>query len=111
MHAPSTSSISDATLIEDVSLGQAAQIAGFAWLPLDISKFPTRHDYRLALWQNHIERFLAGWVGELTVPLYRGREVTGFAQDGTAIAFPGWDPTTSNLFAEVELAEEPEWGP
>jgi 2-polyprenyl-6-methoxyphenol hydroxylase-like FAD-dependent oxidoreductase len=26
------------------------------------------------------------------------------------IDFPGWDPTTSNLIAEVELAEEPEWG-
>src|SRR5262249_62264141 len=26
------------------------------------------------------------------------------------IEFPGWDPTTSNLIAEVELAEEPEWG-
>src|SRR5215216_911692 len=26
------------------------------------------------------------------------------------IDFPGWDPTTSSLIAEVELAEEPEWG-
>ena len=26
------------------------------------------------------------------------------------IEFPGWDPTTSHLIAEVELAEEPEWG-
>jgi flavin-dependent dehydrogenase len=26
------------------------------------------------------------------------------------IEFPGADPTTSNLIAEVELAEEPEWG-
>jgi 2-polyprenyl-6-methoxyphenol hydroxylase-like FAD-dependent oxidoreductase len=26
------------------------------------------------------------------------------------IEFPGVDPTTSNLIAEVELAEEPEWG-
>jgi len=26
------------------------------------------------------------------------------------IEFPGWDPTTSNLIAEVELAEEPQWG-
>jgi 2-polyprenyl-6-methoxyphenol hydroxylase-like FAD-dependent oxidoreductase len=26
------------------------------------------------------------------------------------IQFPGWDPTTSSLIAEVELAEEPEWG-
>ena len=75
------------------------------------------------------------------MPIYRGREVTGFAQDDTGvdvelaedqslraqylvgcdggrsvirkaagIEFPGWDPTTSSLIAEVELAEQPEWG-
>jgi 2-polyprenyl-6-methoxyphenol hydroxylase-like FAD-dependent oxidoreductase len=26
------------------------------------------------------------------------------------IDFPGWDPTTSNLIAEVDVAVEPEWG-
>jgi hypothetical protein len=36
-------------------------------------------------WQNHIECTLAGWVGELAVPIYRGREVTGFAQDETGV--------------------------
>src|SRR5215216_2251364 len=56
--------------------GKIAQIAGMAMIPLDISDFPTRHPYGLALWQNHIERILAGWVGELAVPIYRGREVT-----------------------------------
>jgi 3-(3-hydroxy-phenyl)propionate hydroxylase len=121
--------------------GEVAQVAGFAWFRLDISDFPTRHNYGLALWQNHIERILAGWVGELGVPIYRGREVTGLAQDDTGvdvelsdgpslradylvgcdggrslirkaagIEFPGWDPTTSNLIAEVEMAEVPEWG-
>ena len=35
---------------------------------LDISDFPTRHPYGLGLWQNHIERILAGWVDELAVP-------------------------------------------
>jgi 3-(3-hydroxy-phenyl)propionate hydroxylase len=124
-----------------LSQGKVAQVAGFAWNPLDISDFPTRHNYGLALWQNHIERILAGWVGELAVPIYRGRDVTGFAQDDTGvdvalsdgqtlrarylvgcdgghslirkaagIEFPGWDPTTSWLIAEVELAEQPEWG-
>ncbi len=124
-----------------LSQGKVAQVAGFAWIPLDISDFPTRHNYGLALWQNYIERILAGWVGELAVPIYRGREVTGFAQDDTGvdvelsdgqslradylvgcdgggslirkaagIEFPGWDPTTSHLIAEVEMAEEPEWG-
>src|SRR6187401_952272 len=69
-----------------LSQGQVAQVAGFAWIRLDISDFPTRHNYGLALWQNHIERILAGWVDELAVPIYRGREVTGFAQDDTGVA-------------------------
>ncbi len=124
-----------------LSQGQVVQVAQFAGIPLDISGFPTRHPYGLALWQNHFERVLAGWVDELEVPIYRRREVTGIAQDDTGvdvelsdgqslraryvvgcdggssvirkaagIDFPGWDPTTSWLIAEVEMAEEPEWG-
>src|SRR5690242_14571747 len=54
-------------------------------VPLDISDFPTRHNYALGLWQNHTERILAGWVGELAVPIYREREVTGFTQDATGV--------------------------
>jgi 2-polyprenyl-6-methoxyphenol hydroxylase-like FAD-dependent oxidoreductase len=121
--------------------GYTAQVAGFAGIRLDISDFPTRHNYGLALVQKHIERILAGWVDELSVPIHRGREVTGIAQDAAGvdvtlsdgqsvraeylvgcdggrslvrkaagIDFPGWDPTTSSLIAEVEVAEEPEWG-
>src|SRR4051812_47103457 len=121
--------------------GQPVQAAGFAGSSLDISDFPTRHPYGLGLWQNHIERLLAEWVDELGVPVQRGREVTGFAQDGggvdveavdgkplraqylvgcdggrsvvrkaAGIEFRGWDPRTSFLIADVELAEEPELG-
>src|SRR5947209_7714840 len=68
-----------------LSQGQVAQVQSFGGSRLDISDFPTRHPYGLALWQNHIERILAGWVGELAVPIYRGREVTGFEQDGAAV--------------------------
>jgi 2-polyprenyl-6-methoxyphenol hydroxylase-like FAD-dependent oxidoreductase len=124
-----------------LSEGQTAQVGMFAGIRLDISDFPTRHNYGLGLWQNHIERILAGWVGELAMTIYRGREVTGFAQDDTGvdvelsdgqslraeylvgcdggrslvrkaagIEFPGWDPTTSSLIAQVEMAEKPEWG-
>ncbi|MEA2426276.1 MAG: 3-(3-hydroxy-phenyl)propionate hydroxylase, partial [Thermoleophilaceae bacterium] len=125
-----------------LSEGTVAQVAAF--LPgksLDISDFPTRHNYGLGLWQNHIERILAGWIGELAVTIHRGREVTGFTQDDTGvdvevsdgetlrarylvgcdggrslvrkaagIDFPGWDPTTSSLIAEVEMTEAPELG-
>jgi 3-(3-hydroxy-phenyl)propionate hydroxylase len=124
-----------------LSQGQKAQVAGFGGTRLDISDFPTRHPYGLALWQNHTERIMADWVDELGVPILRGHEVTGFAQDhagvdvevsdGTSlraqylvgcdggrslvrktagIAFPGWDPTTSWMIAEVSASQEPEWG-
>jgi 3-(3-hydroxy-phenyl)propionate hydroxylase len=123
-----------------LSQGQRFPVVHFH-VPLDISDFPTRHNYTLGLWQNHIERILAEWVGELTVTIHRGREVTGFGQDdrgvdialsdgqslraeylvgcdggrslirkAAGIEFPGWDPTTSWLIAELETAEEPKWG-
>src|ERR1700756_2229035 len=50
-----------------LSQGRVAQVAGFAWIRLDISDFPTRHNYGLGLVQNDIERILAGWVEELGV--------------------------------------------
>jgi 2-polyprenyl-6-methoxyphenol hydroxylase-like FAD-dependent oxidoreductase len=68
-----------------LSEGQVAQVAGFASVRLDISDFPTRHNYGLGLWQNHIERILAGWVVELAVPIYYDIEVTGLAQDDTGV--------------------------
>lgn len=124
-----------------VSQGTTYPVVHFASIQLDISDFPSRHPYTLGLWQNHIERILADWISELGVPVYRGREVTGFTQDDTGvdvelsdgrrlrarylvgcdggrslirktagIEFPGWDPTTSSLIAEIETAEEPELG-
>lgn len=121
--------------------GQIAQVARFHMSTLDLGDFPTRHPYGLGLWQNHIERLLAEWAGELAVPIHRGRAVAGFAQDDSGvdialsdgsslradylvgcdggrsvvrktagIAFPGWDPTTSWLIAEVEMTETPKLG-
>jgi 2-polyprenyl-6-methoxyphenol hydroxylase-like FAD-dependent oxidoreductase len=121
--------------------GQVAQVAGFAMNRLDLGDCPTRHAYGLGLWQSHIERILAGWVGELAVTIYRGREVSGIAQDDTGvnvalagggslraaylvgcdggrslvrkaagIGFLGWDPTISNIVAEVEITGTPKWG-
>jgi 2-polyprenyl-6-methoxyphenol hydroxylase-like FAD-dependent oxidoreductase len=124
-----------------VAEGQKVQVAMFAGARLDISDFPTHHNYSLGLWQNHIERILADWVGKLAVTFYRGLEVTGIAQDDTGvdvevrdgrslranflvgcdggrslirkaagIEFPGWDPTTSSLIAQVQMAQQPELG-
>jgi 3-(3-hydroxy-phenyl)propionate hydroxylase len=68
-----------------LSQGKVMQVGGFAMIPLDISDFPTRHNYGLALRQERIEHMLAAWVDELAVPIYREREVTGFAQDDTGV--------------------------
>ena len=67
-----------------VSQGQKVPAVRFH-VPLDISDFATRHNYTLALWQNHIERILAEWVGEFGVTAHSGCEVTGFTQDDTGV--------------------------
>ena len=121
--------------------GYTAPALGFAGIPLDLSDFPTRHNYILALWQSRFEPILADWVGELGVPILRGREVVGFTQDETGvdvdvsddtslradylvgcdggrslvrrtsgIAFPGLDPSSSAIIAEVQMDEQPEIG-
>ena len=68
-----------------LSEGQVAQVAAFGGTSLDISDFPTRHPYGLALVQERFEEILASWVGDLKVPIYREREVTGFAQDDAGV--------------------------
>jgi 3-(3-hydroxy-phenyl)propionate hydroxylase len=68
-----------------LSAGQVHPALGFSQVALDISDFPTRHNYVLALWQSLFEPILADWVGELGVPILRGWEVVGFAQDDTGV--------------------------
>jgi 2-polyprenyl-6-methoxyphenol hydroxylase-like FAD-dependent oxidoreductase len=65
--------------------GQTAQAARFGTTVVDMSDFPTRHPYSLGIWQNQIERIMAGWIAELPVRIYYGREVTGFVQDDSGI--------------------------
>ena len=121
--------------------GRTVQIATFGTSVMDMSDFPSRHPYTLALFQNKIERIMAGWIAELPVRIHYGCELTGFAQDddgvdvhvsgaeplrsrylvgcdggrslvrkAAGIDFPGWEPTRSNLIAEVEVTEEPPKG-
>ena len=77
-----------------LSEGQTHPFVGYAGTFLDISDFPTRHNYILALWQNRIEPILADWVDELGVPILRGHEVVGFAQDDTGVEVELSDDTT-----------------
>jgi 3-(3-hydroxy-phenyl)propionate hydroxylase len=68
-----------------LSQGQTAQVMHFHKTTLDLSTFPTRHPYGLALWQNITERTLAEWIDELGVTVRRGSEITGFAQDDAGV--------------------------
>jgi 2-polyprenyl-6-methoxyphenol hydroxylase-like FAD-dependent oxidoreductase len=68
-----------------VQEGTVMQIAGFGRIRLDISDFPSRYNYGIALPQIQTERLLAAWVEELGVPTMRDREVTGFAQDDAGV--------------------------
>jgi 2-polyprenyl-6-methoxyphenol hydroxylase-like FAD-dependent oxidoreductase len=65
--------------------GEPVQAAFFGTIQLNVSDFPTRHPYTLGLWQNHIERILAGWIEELGVLVHRGLEVGGIAQDDSGV--------------------------
>ena len=65
--------------------GRTAQVQAFGGVPMDISDFPTRHNYGMALLQSHFERIMSGWIDELGVPMLREREVTGFAQDDSGV--------------------------
>ena len=68
-----------------LSEGKVMQVAAFGMNPLDISDFPTRHNYGLALFQDRIESILAEWVAGLGVSILRAREVTGFTQDDAGV--------------------------
>jgi 2-polyprenyl-6-methoxyphenol hydroxylase-like FAD-dependent oxidoreductase len=126
-----------------LSAGRPRPAVGYAGATLDLGDLPTRHRCFLGLFQADVERLLADWVlGELGVPILRGCEVVGVAQDdagvdvelaggrslrarylvgcdggrsvvrkAAGIEFPGWDATSSQLIAEVELAEQPVLGP
>ena len=54
-----------------LAVGQPVQGVGFSGIRLDISDFPTRHNYTLALAQSRFEEILAAWVSELGVPIAR----------------------------------------
>ncbi|MFN8052563.1 MAG: FAD-dependent monooxygenase [Acidimicrobiales bacterium] len=61
--------------------GTPMQVQAFAGIPLDISDFPSRHPYGMALLQSDFERIMAGWIDELAVPVLRERVVIDVAQD------------------------------
>ena len=123
-----------------LSQGQMAQVVGFAAVPLDISDFPsathglglwqTHIERILADWVDELAvriyrgRCATGFVQDgagVDVELSDGQTLRAeylVGCDGgrsrirkmARIEFPGWEPSTSSLVAEVELDQEPEWG-
>jgi 3-(3-hydroxy-phenyl)propionate hydroxylase len=84
---PRTIEVLDQRGIADrfVSAGQPHPVAGFAYIQLDVSDFPTRHNYVLALAQRDFEPILAAWIDELRVPILRGDEVVGLAKGDSGV--------------------------
>ena len=68
-----------------ISQGEKHVNVPFARTMLDRSDLPTRFQFYLGLWQSRIEHILAEWVAELGVPIHRGCEVVGFAQNDRGV--------------------------
>ena len=91
-----------------VSAGQMIRFAPFAGMTLDISDLPTRHNYFLAIWQTHVERILADWVGELAVPLYRGRHVTEQDDAGVEVMLSDERSPASRVSCRMRRGAQPD---
>jgi 2-polyprenyl-6-methoxyphenol hydroxylase-like FAD-dependent oxidoreductase len=76
----------------DVTIHRGREVTGFA-------QDDTGVDVELSDGQSLPAQYLVGCDG--------GRSLT---RKAARIDFPGWDPSTSSLIAEVEMAEEPELG-
>ncbi len=77
-----------------LSAGRQMQVQAFSGIPLDISDFPTRHNYGLALLQSDFERIMVGWIDELGVRVRRERDVTVFVQGDDGVDVTCADGTT-----------------
>jgi 3-(3-hydroxy-phenyl)propionate hydroxylase len=66
--------------------GAVGPALAYGGMVLDLGDMASRHGYVLALWQSRFEPILADWVDELGVPVLRGREVVGFAEEEGGVA-------------------------
>jgi 3-(3-hydroxy-phenyl)propionate hydroxylase len=88
LHARSVEMLDQRGIAERfVSQGVCYPAVHWHQIPLTLSDCPSRHNYVLGLRQQQIERLLAERVGEQAVTIYRGRNLTGFAQgeDGVSV--------------------------
>src|SRR4051794_7312083 len=86
LHARSIELLDQRGVVERfLAEGEPVQVVTFGSTVLDMSDFPSRHPYTLALFQNKIEAILGRWVAELPARVYHGREVTGFTQSDAGV--------------------------
>jgi 2-polyprenyl-6-methoxyphenol hydroxylase-like FAD-dependent oxidoreductase len=88
--------------IEQIMAAWIAELPVHVYYGSEVTDFAqdgTGVDVRLVEGQSLRARYLIGCDG--------GRSVV---RKAAGIEFPGWDPTTSNLIAEVEISEEPVLG-
>src|SRR4051812_12791444 len=88
--------------IEEIMAAWIAELGVRVAYGLEVTGFSqdaTGVDVELSDGRSLRSRYLVGCDG--------GRSVV---RKAAGIDFPGWDPTTSNLIAEVEMTEEPELG-
>src|SRR3954447_3386299 len=86
LHARSLELLDQRGVVERfLAEGQPVQVVTFGSTVLDMSDFPSRHPYTLALFQNKIEAILGRWIAELPARIYHGREVTGFTQSDAGV--------------------------
>src|SRR5690606_28301662 len=88
--------------IERILAGWVAELKVPVYYGNDVAGFSqddTGVDVQLADGRSMRAQYLAGCDG--------GRSLV---RKAAGIEFPGWDPTTSSLLAQVEMTEEPELG-
>ena len=68
-----------------LAAGRTLDTVTFGATAIGLADLPTRHPYTLALFQNEIERLLAGWLDELGVAVRRGVTVTGSTDGGDGV--------------------------
>jgi 2-polyprenyl-6-methoxyphenol hydroxylase-like FAD-dependent oxidoreductase len=80
-----------------IDQGVTGQNGHYSGLFFDVSDLPKRHNYGPGLLQHRIERTLADWIGELSVPIRHGRRRTAPSQPPARPCPAAWTPQSPPL--------------
>ncbi|MBH1936392.1 FAD-dependent monooxygenase [Streptomyces sp. AV19] len=76
----------------------------FAGIPLDYGVFDTRFPYQVGIPQARVERFLEDHLAEYGIPVLRGHELTGLAQDADGVTATLTGPDGEHTLRAAYLA-------